>query len=114
MFATGNNKDVLVNGQPQLIDILRDPPGGSSTATLSKGSKLKYSYTLDMSLHSGLALSWASGTTLENYQGAVAAAGGIGHTNGIINSSNLEKVLEFEYAFDHHHKQCSHHGGGRS
>ena len=100
MFATGNNKDVLVNGQPQLIDILRDPPGGSSTATLSKGSKLKYSYTLDMSLHSGLALSWASGTTLENYQGAVAAAGGIGHTNGIINSSNLEKVLEFEYAFD--------------
>ena len=51
MFAIGNAKDVMVDGQPQLIDILRDPPGGGSYATLSKGSKLKYSYTLDMKIH---------------------------------------------------------------
>ena len=100
MFATGTGKDVLVNGQPQLIDILRDPPGGSSSATLSKGSKLKFTYTLDMKQHSGLALKWTTGTTLDNFQGSVAAPSGIGSANGIINSSNIETPLAFEYAFD--------------
>lgn len=47
MFATGGAKDVLVNGQPLLIDILRDSPGGSSSATLSKGS------TFEIRLYTG-------------------------------------------------------------
>ena len=99
MFATGGAKDVIVNGWPQLIDILRDPPGGGSSATLSKGSKLKYTYTLDMSMKAGFNLEWTQGTTLENFQGVVAAPEGAGSANGIINSSNVEKVLDFEYAF---------------
>jgi len=68
MFALGGSKDVVVNGQPQLIDILRDPPGGGSSATLSKGSKLKYTYTLDMALHAGLKLSIISGSELDNFR----------------------------------------------
>ena len=96
MFATSGAKDVLVSGQPLLIDILRDPPGGGSTATLSKGSKLKYTYTLDMKLHAGLKLNIVTGTKLENFQGAVAA----GSVAGIINGSDNEELIDFEYAFD--------------
>ena len=100
MFAIGNAKDVMVDGQPQLIDILRDPPGGGSYATLSKGSKLKYSYTLDMKLHAGLQLSITTGSTLDNFQGTVTAPGGNGGVAGIINSSNNEEMINYEYAFD--------------
>ena len=100
MFALGGAKDVLVNGQPQLIDILRDPPGGGSTATLSKGSKLKYTYTLDMSLHAGLNLSIQTGSTLDNFQGAVNTISGSGSVAGIINGTDVEKIIDFEYAFD--------------
>ena len=100
MFALGGSKDVVVNGQPQLIDILRDPPGGGSSATLSKGSKLKYTYTLDMALHAGLKLSITTGSTLDNFQGNVAAPSGSGGVAGIINSSNNEELFNFEYAFD--------------
>jgi len=100
MFATGEAKDVLTSGMPMLLDVLRDPPGGGSSATLSKGSRQRFTYTIDMAFHSGLKLSWTTGTTLENFQGVVAAPEGVGSANGIINSSDIETPIEFEYAFD--------------
>ncbi len=100
MFATSSAKDVLVKGEPVLIDILRDPPGGGSSATLSKGSTLKYTYTLDMKLKAGLHLNIVTGSKLDNYQGSVAAPSGAGWTTGIINSNDNEELLDFEYAFD--------------
>ena len=100
MFALGGPKDVLVNGQPLLVDILRDPPGGGSTATLSKGSKLKYSYTLDMSAKAGLHLEFIYGTHMENFKGIVAAPDGVGTANGIINSSDVEKAFEKDVTYD--------------
>ena len=99
MFATTGTFDVLVEGQPLLIDILRDPPGSESTATLSKGSTLKYAYKIDMALKAGLKLTWVSGTSLDNYQGTVIGVGGNGTSMGIINSGDTETALEFEYAF---------------
>ncbi|MBR4533939.1 MAG: hypothetical protein IKO85_05290 [Bacteroidaceae bacterium] len=100
MFATGGSKDVLVNGQPLLIDILRDPPGGSSSATLSKGSTLKYTYTLDMKLRAGLHLNIVTGSKLDNFQGTVATAAGAGSVAGIINSNDNQELIDFEYAFN--------------
>ncbi|MBP5420711.1 MAG: hypothetical protein J6Y72_12960, partial [Bacteroidales bacterium] len=100
MFATGAGKDMLVSGQPLLFDILRDPPGSGSSATLSKGSALKYTYSLDMKLHAGLHLNIVTGSTMDNFQGTVAAPQGAGGVAGIINSSNSEELIDFEYAFD--------------
>jgi len=100
MFATGGASDVLADGMPQLVDILRDPPGGNSYATLSKGSKLKYTYTLDMSLHAGLHLNIVTGSKLQNFQGAVITAVGNGSTAGIVNGSDNSEAIDFEYAFD--------------
>ena len=100
MFATGAGKEVLVNGQPLLFDILRDPPGSGSSATLSKGSTLKYTYTLDMKLQAGLHLNIVTGSTMDNFQGTVAAPQGAGGVAGIINSSNSEELIDFTYAFD--------------
>ena len=100
MFSTGTAKDVLVNGMPILVDVLRDPPGGGSSATLAKGSTLKYSYTLDMSLTAGLHLDITTGTKVDNYTGSVAAPNGVGETSGLINGADNKKRVDLDYAFD--------------
>ena len=100
MFALGGAKDVLVKGKPILIDILRDPPGGGSTATLSKGSTLKYNYTLDMTIKGGVSIGLTYGTKYETFTGFVNAPEGSGGTNGYMSNSDIAKVFEFEYAYN--------------
>ena len=100
MFTTGGFKDVLVSDQPLLIDVLRDPPGGGSTATLSKGSKLKYAYSVDCTLKGGLQLSLVYGTMLDRFTGVVSAPEGVGTATGIMNSTNISKVFEFDYSLN--------------
>ncbi len=98
IFAMADSKDILSVSQPTLIDILRDPPGGGSYATLEKGSTLKLSYTLDMKYKGGLNLTYVSGTKLANFTGLVAAPYGVGSTYGLNNNADTETVLDFEYA----------------
>ena len=100
-FAIGQSKDVLVGGRPMLVDILRDPPGGGSSATLSKGSTLKYNYTLDMTMKVGPELSFGTGTELENFQGTVVSPPvGSGVTYGIVNESNVENWFTKAITYD--------------
>ena len=96
-FPIEEGKDILSVGTPMLVDILRDPPGGGSTATLHRGSSLRYGYSVDMAMKIGLSFAFSYGTTLDNFSGAVAAPAGTGTTFGLTNSSNTEKYLEFEY-----------------
>ena len=100
MFTTGGFKDVLVSGQPLLIDVLRDPPGGGSTATLSKGSKLKYAYSVDCTLKGGLQFSLVYGTMLDRFTGVVSAPEGVGTVTGIMNTTDISKVFEFDYSLN--------------
>ena len=100
MFTTGGFKDVLVSDQPLLIDVLRDPPGGGSTATLSKGSKLKYAYSVDCTLKGGLQLSLVYGTMMDRFTGVVSAPEGVGTATGIMNSTDISKVFEFDYSLN--------------
>ena len=100
MFALGGAKDVLVKDKPILIDILRDPPGSGSSATLSKGSKLKYSFTLDMAIKGGVSIGLTYGSKLDSYTGFVAAPEGVGTTNGVLNKTDISKVFEFEYCYN--------------
>ncbi len=90
-------KDVLPIKQPQLIDILRDPPGGTSSAKLSKGSMLKYTYTLDMQAKAGLSFSLQWGAESSFYVGLVGIGAETGTINGAKNKLgfNIDLVATF-------------------
>ena len=75
--ATGA-QDVLSVSQPLLIDVLRDPPGSSSHATLAKGSTVKRAYTMDMEWKAGLTIGMNVGVALKTSTGLVAAPMGVG------------------------------------
>ena len=91
-------KDILNYSAPLLVDILRDPPGGASKATLSKGSTLKYSYQMDMSWTAGVTLGFISGIHFSTFTGLVAAPMGAGGVGGFINSSYNSTTLSMDLA----------------
>ena len=63
-FAKPGAKDFLTMNKPLLIDVLRDPPGGGSSAKLSKGSTLKYAHDLNWNVKGGLTFTTTYGTAL--------------------------------------------------
>ena len=74
-------KDLLTINKPTLIDVLRDPPGGGSSAKLSKGSTLKYSHEFSWNVKGGLSLGFEFGHAL-----SVLQAAGVGVVIGTISS----------------------------
>ena len=96
IYAIKEGTDILSVNQPVLVDILRDPPGSGSSATLSKGSTLKYSYSMDMKWATGLELSIKKGTALASFYGAVAAPMGAGVVTGV--NSGAETSFETSLA----------------
>ncbi|MBQ7141856.1 MAG: hypothetical protein IJR84_02190 [Bacteroidaceae bacterium] len=92
--------DILNYSTPMLVDILRDPPGGESSATLERGSTLEYAYQMDMSWDAGVELSLSVGTGLNTFTGVVAApmgAGGVGGFNTIA-SSDLSTSIDLVWS----------------
>ena len=75
MFPLGSGRDILTEGQPILLDILRDPPGAYSSATLAKGSTINYSYMMNLSMAAGPVLSMTVGQQQETF---------LGHTMGTV------------------------------
>ena len=92
-------KDVLSYSVPLLVDVLRDPPGGNSKATLSKGSTLKYSYQMDLKWSGGLTLNIAAGNSLSTFTGVVAAPMGAGAVGGFHNSSSNAFATSIDLVF---------------
>ena len=82
VYSLPGAKDIVSVDQPVLVDILRDPPGGGSKATLSKGTELKYSYSMDMEWKLGTAISFKQGSSIANFSGIVAAPMGGGGVAG--------------------------------
>lgn len=91
-------KRVVVKGIPHLIDILRDPPGGNSSAYLDTGSKLSYSYAANIDATIGFDISKTTGTTVSNYQGVIGMTGITGGETGVINEAKTEKNFSFTLA----------------
>ena len=93
-------KDILSFSTPQLIDILRDPPGGTSHATLSKGSTLKYAHQMDMSWSAGVSISFSAGSGVNSFTGVVAAPMGVGGVGGLntIASSDYSTSLDIVWS----------------
>ena len=95
-------KDILSIDKPQLVDILRDPPGGGSSAKLSRGSTLKYGYTFDWSAAGGLTLGFGFGTKVNQYVGISS----IGPESGIINSGESDFAFDVDLMFSASGKQA--------
>ena len=83
-------------GTPQLVDILRDPPGGGSSAYIESGSKMNCSYSLQLDASIGVSLTRktinAKNTILK---GVVLAPSGSGDFAGDITSSNSQTDFTF-------------------
>jgi len=88
VYSKEGAKDILTYDTPQLVDILRDPPGGASSAKISKGSTLKYSYQMDMSWKAGVSITFSAGNNFSSFTGVVAAPMGAGATGGFNNTAN--------------------------
>ena len=89
-------KDILNYSTPLLVDVLRDPPGGSSKATLSKGSTLKYSYQMDMTWNLGMNIGITIGGQMATFTGVVAAPMGAGGVGGF----NFSSKNDLSYSID--------------
>ena len=75
-------KDILTINRPLLIDVLRDPPGGGSSAKLSKGSTLKYAHDYSYSVKAGLNIGIGIGNAA-----TFLTAAGIGAIFGTISNA---------------------------
>ena len=96
--ATGA-QDIISINRPVLVDILRDPPGGGSSAKLSKGSSLKLAYQVDMAWSAGLSIGVAAGGGMDGFSGVVAAPMGGGATFGMNYSSSTAFSTSFDIVF---------------
>ena len=72
IVAQPGAKDIYSVGRPILVDVLRDPPGATSKATLSRGSTLTHSFTLGMDMKRGVKLGLTLGGTYNTWQGVGA------------------------------------------
>lgn len=83
-------------GTPELVDILRDPPGGGSFSYIESGSKMTCSYTLNLDASLGVKLvnqTITAKTTVLN--GAVVAPSGNGTFSGTISESDTRTDFQF-------------------
>ena len=101
MFPLGEGKDILNEGQPILMDILRDPPGAYSTASLAKGATISNAYMMNLSLSAGPVISITGGQQSSTFFGTVATGlvGG-GSTAGYVNSSDNATTSLMDFVFN--------------
>ena len=100
MFPIGAGVDVMTDGQPLLFNILRDPPGAYSSATLSEGSTFNYSYKMDLKTSAGVKFTAATGDKTNSYMGTVAAPAGAGTASGDIFTAENGDATSSEFVFD--------------
>ena len=87
--AKSQGRRVVSDGGTYLIDILRDPPGGGSSAYIEAGSKLNYTFNCDVTAKAGMNFNFTVGKGSSFYQGIV----GINSEAGTI--STMKNVLNY-------------------
>ena len=100
MFPLGEGVDIMTSGQPLLFDVLRDPPGSRSSATLSEGSTFNYSYKMDMKTSAGVKFTSVTGDKTNSYVGTVSAPMGAGTASGDIFTADNGDATASEFVFD--------------
>ncbi|MBQ2523678.1 MAG: carboxypeptidase regulatory-like domain-containing protein, partial [Prevotella sp.] len=84
---------------PVLVDILRDPPGGGSSAKLSKGSTLKLSYQMDMAWKAGTSINFSVGSGMNSFIGTVVGPLGLMAQTGVINQAKTDFNTSIDLIF---------------
>ena len=109
MYPLGQGKEILTEGQPLLFDILRDPPGAYSSATLAKGATLNSSYMMNIAMAGGVAFSitladkptWFAGDVAGDTWGTVAGVfdggfAGIEHSQEKVDVQYTDLVFNYQ------------------
>ena len=96
-----------VDGSITLLDVLRDPPGSNSYATLAKGTKYHVKYKTFKNYRFGLDLILKEGNNTEYYIGTVAAPGGAGTAAGIISTVHQTKDFHIPFSFEYYNETMS-------
>ena len=91
IYAQPGTNDMLTIGKPVLVDVLRDPPGSGSSATLSRGSTLTAAYQLDISMKMGLSLSLSLGGSFDTWEGV-----GV----GVYNNANSFFNIDYDFVWN--------------
>ena len=96
-----------VSASSTLLDILRDPPGSNSYATLAKGTKYHVKYKEFTNYRFGLDIILKEGKNTEYYIGTVAAPAGTGTAGGIINTVHQSKDWHIPFSFQYYNETMS-------
>ena len=94
--AKPQGRRVIASGIPHLIDVLRDPPGGESSAYIESGSKLKYGYHYDLKIEGGFDITLKEGKGSDYYTGLWAGEGS-GTEAGNLNSSESNQLFNMGF-----------------
>lgn len=94
--AKAQGRKAVVAGIPQLFDILRDPPGGGSSAYIDAGTKLSYGYNWELGATVGFSLKSKTGQATTIYNGWVVAPNGSGSAAGKMETSKVTNGLNLK------------------
>ena len=88
----------IVSSRPMLVDVLRDPPGGGSSAYLEAGSKLSYTYNADLSGSAGVTFKLIQGNNASIYNGSVIVPsfGATGFEAGTFMDSSKKNIFSID------------------
>lgn len=91
-------KIVMATGVPLLFDILRDPPGGGSSAYIEAGSKLSYAYNMSLDVTAGIQIVNQTATKQSYYYGSVVVPsfGAPGVQQGLINGASTKNTFSLD------------------
>ena len=88
-------RKTIAASTPLLFDILRDPPGGSSSSYMEAGTKLSYSYNSNLEVEAGFNMVKSETKTQEIYRGVFASNSlGTGTTAGQIDHSEVKNNMD--------------------
>ncbi|MBP5375524.1 MAG: hypothetical protein J6Y38_04235 [Bacteroidaceae bacterium] len=87
----------VADGGTYLVDILRDPPGATSSAYIESGTKLNYSFSQNVKASFGLKFTIGSSTGDVNMFNGVWAGVGSGTVIGAPTNVNMKDYLNFNF-----------------
>ena len=92
IYTLPGTSDLLSKNVPVLVDVLRDPPGSGSSATLSKGSTLTSAFQLDLSSSYGAKIDIGAGGAFQTW---------VGFGAGIYNSADNQFNIDIDLVWNH-------------
>lgn len=94
--ATAADAITSTHGTIQLLDVLRDPPGSTSSAYIESGAEYSYSYTYDFQFKFGLEFGLTLGTQGNVIMGAFAGAG-VGAYTGWYTGQSMDFSTTYDF-----------------